>query len=184
MLEDFDTWVTLEWTKGLGRQRRPHNKAGVIWPEKLGGLYYMWFGEGGIYYATSPDLKTWSPGDELAPIHSGTPGRWDQDLVEIGAPPVLTEDGKLLFLTNGARIMSIAERKVDYRCGQLLIDPANPTVVEAATEEPWLAPQSYEDTHGLVANVTFVQGLVHFQGRWIAYYGQSDTTLAAAICEG
>lgn len=183
MLPEFDSWATLAWTKQLGRQSRPHNKAGVIWPEKIDGLYWMWFGEGAIYYATSPDLKTWTAGDQLAPIHTGTPGSWDQDLVEIGPPPVLTEDGKLLFLTNGARIMSITERKVDYRCGQILIDPNEPTKVVAATTDPWLQPQTFEDTHGLVANVTFVQGLVHFGGRWIAYYGQSDTTLAAALCE-
>jgi predicted GH43/DUF377 family glycosyl hydrolase len=29
--------------------------------------------------------------------------------------------------------------------------------------------------------VTFVEGLVQFDGRWLAYYGQSDTTLAVAV---
>jgi len=48
-------------------------------------------------------------------------------------------------------------------------------------QEPWLRPQTFEDLNGLVSNVTFVEGLVKFQGRWLAYYGQSDTTLAVAI---
>ena len=42
---------------------------------------------------------------------------------------------------------------------------------------PWLEPSTYEDQHGLVSNVTFVEGLVHFKGTWFAYYGQSDSTL-------
>jgi predicted GH43/DUF377 family glycosyl hydrolase len=45
---------------------------------------------------------------------------------------------------------------------------------------PWLEPSTYEDQHGLVSNVTFVEGLVHFEGTWFAYYGQSDSTLGVA----
>jgi len=51
------------------------------------------------------------------------------------------------------------------------------------TPEPWLRPQSFEERHGLVANVTFTSGLVSFDGRWLAYYGQSDTTIGVTICE-
>ena len=46
---------------------------------------------------------------------------------------------------------------------------------------PWLRPQSIEERQGLVANVTFVEGRVPSDGRWLAYYGQSDTTLAVAV---
>ena len=31
-----------------------------------------------------------------------------------------------------------------------------------------------------MSNVTFVEGLVQFQDRWFAYYGQSDSTLGVA----
>ena len=53
----------------------------------------------------------------------------------------------------------------------------------ARLQEPWLRPQTFEDTHGLVSNVTFVEGLVKFRGKWFAYYGQSDTTLAVAVAD-
>jgi predicted GH43/DUF377 family glycosyl hydrolase len=55
--------------------------------------------------------------------------------------------------------------------------------VLARLQEPWLRPQTFEDTHGLVSNVTFVEGLVKFRGKWFAYYGQSDTTLAVAVAD-
>ena len=45
---------------------------------------------------------------------------------------------------------------------------------------PWLEPTTHEDQHGLVSNVTFVEGLVEHRGTWFAYYGQSDSTLGVA----
>ncbi len=69
---------------------------------------------------------------------------------------------------------------VRYTCGQLLFDPARPTEVMAQMNYPWLEPSTFEDQHGLVSNVTFVEGLVHFKDTWFAYYGQSDSTLGVA----
>jgi beta-1,2-mannosidase len=174
LFPDFNTWANLPYGP-----TKPWSKAGVIYPEPIDGLYHLYFGEGEIFVATSPDLIHWTPCDNAAPIYSPTPGRWDGTLVEIGAPPVATANGLLVFLMNGATAVSMTE--VDYRCGQFALALSDPTVVIAAMTEPWLAPQSFEDTHGMVSNVTFVEGLVEFRGRWFAYYGQSDTTLAVAI---
>ncbi|GAA1721230.1 glycoside hydrolase family 130 protein [Isoptericola hypogeus] len=177
LFEDFDTFATVD--------PRGHawSKAGVIVPFRIQGKWWMYFGEGAIYWATSDDLISWTPGtSQDEPMYEPTPGSFDRDLVEIGTSPVLTDNGLLLMLTNGAvRHVYDDHVDVDYRCGQVVIDPAEPTKVLARTQEPWLAPQTYEDTHGLVSNVTFVEGLVKFRGRWLAYYGQSDTTLAVAV---
>lgn len=142
----------------------------------------MWFGEGAIYAATSEDLRTWTPvTDEEHPLRRPTSGRFDPDLVEIGAPPVETEDGLLVFLTNGMRVRDLSTRDVRYSCGQIAVHVDDPGTLYAATTEPWLAPTTREDQVGLVANVTFVQGLVRFRDEWLAYYGQADTTLAVAV---
>jgi predicted GH43/DUF377 family glycosyl hydrolase len=170
----FNTWQTLPYGPD-----KPWSKAGVIWPEPIDGLYYLYFGEGAIFFATSTDLIHWTPCDNDAPIMERRAGGWDDTLVEIGAPPVRADDGRLVFFYNGAHATSMSE--VDYRCGQFAIDPASPTVVAARESEPWLRPQTFEDTHGMVSNVTFVEGLVRFRDRWHAYYGQSDTTLAVAV---
>ncbi|NYE95902.1 putative GH43/DUF377 family glycosyl hydrolase [Psychromicrobium silvestre] len=170
----FNTWATLPYGPD-----QPWSKAGVIHNQPIDGQYYMYFGEGAIYSATSMDLLHWTPCNEAQPIYAPTPGQWDGTLVEIGAPPVLTENGLMIFLINSAQAESPSE--VDYRCGQIAIPVSNPTQVVAKMTTPWLVPQSFEDTHGLVSNVTFVEGLVAFKGRWFAYYGQSDTTLAVAI---
>ncbi|HWC78845.1 MAG TPA: hypothetical protein VG756_02660 [Pseudonocardiaceae bacterium] len=171
----FNTWRTLPYGPD-----GPWSKAGVIHPEPIGGRYWMWFGEGTIHAATSEDLRYWTPvADDAHPMYAPTPGAWDGTLVEIGAPPVRTGDGLLVFLTNGATATSPTE--VDYRCGQFAVAERDPATVLAKTTEPWLRPESFEDTHGLVSNVTFVEGLVSLRGKWFAYYGQSDTTLAVAV---
>jgi predicted GH43/DUF377 family glycosyl hydrolase len=180
MLPDFDTWAASPLLPAI-RQRKPWNKAGVIHSRRLGGKWWMWFGEGAIYAATSEDLRTWTPiSDELEPLHRPTPGRWDGDLVEIGAPPVETGDGLLVFLTNAAHLQDLEPRSVRYSCGQIAVRTDDPGTLYAATDEPWLTPTTMEDKVGLVGNVTFVQGLVAFRGEWFAYYGQADTTLAVA----
>lgn len=178
LFDDFDTFTHIE--------PRGHNwsKAGVIVPMQMQGKWWMYFGEGNIYWATSDDLIHWTPGTlDTEPMYAPTAGTFDEGLVEIGTSPVLTDNGLLVMLTNGA-VRTFHEDgriDVDYRCGQIAIDPDNPTQVLARLQVPWLRPQTFEDTHGLISNVTFVQGLVHFRGKWFAYYGQSDTTLAVAV---
>lgn len=160
------------------------SKAGVIVPVRMQGRWWMYFGEGGIYWATSDDLIHWTPGTpDTEPMYAPTPGSFDADLVEIGTSPVLTDNGLLIMLTNGATrtVHDDGTVDVDYRCGQIAIDPDEPTRVLARLQEPWLRPQTFEDLNGLVSNVTFVEGLVQFGGKWFAYYGQSDTTLAVAV---
>lgn len=180
LFPDFDTWAASPLLP-LKRERRPWNKAGVIHHRRLGGRWWMWFGESTIHAATSDDLRAWTPvADELTPMHRPTPGRFDADLVEIGAPPVETDDGRLVFLTNGARIVDLEAGLVQYSCGQLTVSVDDPGTVLQSTDEPWLAPSTTEDRVGLVGNVTFVQGLVQHRGEWLAYYGQADTTLAVA----
>lgn len=174
----FDTFATVD--------PRGHewSKAGVIVPVRMQGRWWMYFGEGGLYWATSDDLIHWTPGTpDTEPMYAPTPGSFDADLVEIGTSPVLTDNGLLVMLTNGATrtVHDDGTVDVDYRCGQIAIDPDEPTRVLARLQEPWLRPQTFEDLNGLVSNVTFVEGLVQFDGKWFAYYGQSDTTLAVAV---
>ena len=116
LFEDFDTFRTMD--------PRGHNwsKAGVIVPRQIDGRWWMYFGEGGIYWATSEDLIHWTPGTtDEHPMYAPTPGTWDEALVEIGSSPVLTDTGLLLMLTNGAtrRTLEDGTREVDrHRSGR------------------------------------------------------------------
>jgi predicted GH43/DUF377 family glycosyl hydrolase len=142
LFPDFNTWANLPYGAD-----KPWSKAGVIYPQPIGGRYYLYFGEGEIFFATSTDLLHWTPCDNATPIYSPTPGNWDGTLVEIGAPPVATADGLLVFLMNNATAKSMTE--VDYRCGQFAIALSDPTTVVAKLTHPWLAPESCVATPGM-----------------------------------
>lgn len=177
LFPDLDTWRTVSWLRER-RSARPWNKAGGIVPVAIDGLWHMYVGEGAIYRATSPDLRTWTVGD--APVVEGRPGSWDADLVEVGAPPVLVGD-HIVLLVNGATVASLEDMNVDYRCGLVTFALTDPSTVIERTAGTLLAPATREEKVGLVPNVTFVEGLVTFRGRWLAYYGQADTTTGVAI---
>ena len=72
------------------------------------------------------------------------PGTWDEALVEIGTSPVVTDNGLLLFLTNGATrvVHDDGSVDVDYRCGQIAIDPDEPTKVIAGCNASGRAPRT------------------------------------------
>ena len=108
-----------------------------------------------------------------------TPESYSSFLVEVGPQPVITNNGLILMLHNAA--VKNPDGSVRYSCGQVLFDPAEPTKILARMDRPWLEPSTFEDTHGLVSNVTFVEGLVFFKDAWFTYYGQSDSTLGVAV---
>jgi beta-1,2-mannosidase len=157
----------------------PWSKAGGILATPVDGRYLMYFGEGSIYHAWSDDLIHWTPSSNDEPVMTPEPDTYMSFLVEVGPQPVLTDNGLILLVHNAA--IKNPDGSVRYTCGQVLIDPSRPAEVLARMERPWLEPQTFEDTHGLVSNVTFVEGLVHFKDAWFAYYGQSDSTLGVAV---
>lgn len=173
MFEDFNTF----WPHEAPSPR--WSKAGAILPTPIDGRYLMYFGEGSIFHAWSDDLLHWTPAPNDAPLMTPTPGSFGSHLVEVGPPPVRTNNGLILLLHNAA--VRHTDGSVRYTCGQVLFDPRRPTDVLARMERPWLEPRTFEDTHGLVSNVTFVEGLVHLRDTWFAYYGQSDSTLGVAV---
>jgi beta-1,2-mannosidase len=174
LFPDFNTFLP----QGNGVDG-PWSKAGGILPVPIDGRYLMYFGEGSIYYAWSEDLIHWTPCSNDEPVMLPTPkGTFGEFLVEVGPPPIVTGNGLILLVHNAA--VKFDDGSVRYTCGQLLFHPDDPGSILAQMNRPWLEPQTFEDTHGLVSNVTFVEGLVHFKDSWFAYYGQSDSTLGVA----
>lgn len=175
LFPDFDTFQP----QGSGADG-PWSKAGGILPVPVNGRYLMFFGEGSIWCATSEDLLHWTPtsADTEPPVMAPRPRTFSDFLVEVGPPPLLTDDGLILLLHNAA--VKKTDGSVRYTAGQLLMHPDRPDKILAELTSPWIEPTSYEDQNGLVSNVTFVEGLVWFRDRWLAYYGQSDSTLGVA----
>lgn len=175
LFPDFDTFQP----QGHG-QTGPWSKAGGILPQPVDGTYLMYFGEGSIWVATSEDLLHWTPitPDDEPPVMAPRRGTFSDFLVEVGPPPMVMDNGLVLLIHNAA--IKNPDGSVRYTAGQALFDPARPTEILAELTRPWIEPTAFEDLHGLVSNVTFVEGLVWFRDQWFAYYGQSDSTLGVA----
>jgi predicted GH43/DUF377 family glycosyl hydrolase len=175
---------------------------------RIDGRYWMYWGESDIFAATSENLVDWTPVEredvlvkKLTPLGAGgyrveTPGtrtsfevvvstrrgRFDSGLVEPGPPALVTSRG-ILFLHNAANDRAHGDRTLPdgaYAGGQVLLDPADPTVVLARATEPFFRPESSAETTGQTPNVAFLESLVFFQGRWLLYYGMADSRIGLA----
>lgn len=193
-----------------GRYAQIWSKSGAIVAQPAGdrlvavrlqGLFWMYFGESNIYAATSPNLIDWTPLAEDDPeqqvydslrghwafkvVFGPRPGRFDSYLVESGPPAVLTRDG-IVFIYNARNAETGGDPTLPggtYAAGQVLLDPAAPTQVLARSEVPFFKPERPYEVSGQVNNVSFLEGLVPFGGRWFLYYGTADSHIAVAVSE-
>jgi predicted GH43/DUF377 family glycosyl hydrolase len=154
---------------------------------QIDGQFWMYWGEGNVHLASSPDLLHWipvcnsdgSPSIVLAPRN----GHFDSELVEVGVPPVITKDGILLMYNgmNSAKFGDPALKGKTYSAGQALFDRANPARLLARCDTPFLQPSfHFESTGQYEAGTTFVEGLVFFKGSYFLYFGAADSFVAVA----
>ncbi len=164
------------------------NDAGTLVAAKINGTYWMYWGEGSVRLAHSPDLIHWDPvlddHGKPRPMLPRRAGHFDSDLVEGGPPAVLTPAG-IVVVYNGK---NAGGKKGDeslgggaYAGGQALFDAADPTRLIDRTDSPFFKPeQPWERTGQYAAGTTFVEGLVPFKGRWFLYYGCADSFVGVA----
>ncbi len=156
---------------------------------KVNGKYLMYWGEKGVYLATSDNLFDWEPliGEDgkPKPLISPRIGFFDSDLTECGPPALITEKG-ILLLYNGKNNGSGKgdKRFVDdsYSAGQVLFDKNNPEKVIGRLNVPFLRPmEAFEKSGQYIQGTVFIEGLVHFRQKWFLYYGCADSKVAVAV---
>lgn len=208
--DDLRTWVHAGPAFAGTDHARRWSKSGAIVTElvdgrlqaaRIGERYWMYWGEGVCFAATSDDLVRWLPVEfdagwdryltlgegsdpswdihrtkgarALRPLLAPRPGRFDALLVEPGPPAVLTPDG-IVLIYNGAQVQTDGgEISVQYAPGQVLFDPLEPGSCLARDTQPFLSDQ----TEGQVSGVCFAEGLAHFEGAWWLYYGMADSRI-------
>ncbi|XHR31186.1 MAG: glycoside hydrolase family 130 protein [Chthoniobacteraceae bacterium] len=157
------------------------NRNGVLFPEKINGLYARLdrpFGNAndtcGVWISYSPDLIYWG---HSRPVLNPRPGLWDGLKVGAGAVPIKTEQGWLEIyhgVTNtGAGLI--------YRLGVCLLDLEDPSRVIARGEDAILWPELPYEMVGRVGNVVFTcNALVDADRNVRIYYGAADTCIGLA----
>ena len=211
MLKNWDALKAgqflVPWDKAQNNKvaQKEWHKAGGIFSEKIGGKYYMLFGDRNIYLAKSDNILNWKA--NLKPFLRPRKGYFDSVHIEMGPPPIKTLSGWLV-LYHG-----IDENKV-YRLGYLLLDLKNPKKIIHRSDRAIFEPLEPYEISGLVdilpggfsvmekmsevelkqyikktknnhsmPSVVFCNGAVLRDGILRIYYGAGDSVICTASCE-
>jgi predicted GH43/DUF377 family glycosyl hydrolase len=159
-----------------------HRNGDHLIATKVRGKYWMYWGDTSVSIATSPDLVHWKTIPNVHPI-SPRPGKFDSTLTEPGPPAIITPNGVLL-LYNGKNSGKGGDPDLPadtYAAGQALFDAKNPAKLLQRTDKPFLKPErDYEKTGQYTAGTVFIEGLAHFHGGWLLYYGTADSFIGVA----
>lgn len=172
---DFDSF---DW---LGFISETDNRNGVLFPEKIGGLYARFdrpntggnFGD--IWLSYSPDLVFWGKSECVL---RNADVRWAWTKIGPGAVPIKTSEG-WLNIFHGVRTQC-AQHYV-YCLGVALHDLENPAKVIAVCKEAILEPEEDYELVGQTPSVVFSSGaVVEDDGEVKVYYGGADTVQCVA----
>jgi beta-1,4-mannooligosaccharide/beta-1,4-mannosyl-N-acetylglucosamine phosphorylase len=180
----------------LGLASTDDVRNGVLFPEKIGGLYLRLErpnearAEGGpatgteIWLAGSDDLLHWR---RLGPVMGGRFHYWDE-YIGSGPPPVKTRRGWIHIYHGVATHFASANI---YQAGVVLLDLEDPRKVLGRSRGNILEPREPYELCGQVPNVVFPSGMVveDFDAEGYAlptspvkvYYGAADTAVALAL---
>jgi beta-1,2-mannobiose phosphorylase / 1,2-beta-oligomannan phosphorylase len=160
----------------------PENKDVMLFPEKIGELYYALHRPNGataftkpeIWLASSPDLLNWGRHERLL----GGGEDWDLGRIGGGAPPIKTEAGWLEFYHGNSK--REAEKNVGtYSGGLLLLDLKDPRRILGRCGQIFI-PETHFEREGFVPNVVFPTGIVTKGDTALVYYGAADTFVGVA----
>lgn len=173
---DFDDF---EW---IGHVSETDNRNGVLFPEKIGGLYARLdrpntggnFGD--IWVSYSPDLIFWG---KSRCVLRNQRVRWAWAKIGPGAVPIRTPRG-WLNVFHGVRTQC-AQHYV-YQLGVCLLDLEDPSRVVGFSEEAILEPEEPYELVGQTPSVVFTSGaVVEPDGEIKLYYGGADTVQCVAL---
>ena len=163
--------------KRIGVIFPPENKDVVIFPKKIGGLYYAFhrpvpcaIGTPDIWMSSSPDLKHWGGHRHVSGVCRDG---WENGRVGSGAPPIYTPEGWL-------HIYHGADADNRYCLGAMLTDLEDPGRVLAKAEKPILEPQEPYEAEGFFGGVVFACGCIVEGDDIFVYYGAADDKIARA----
>ena len=194
--DDLLNWEKHGLVLGEGKYRDTWSKSGAIIcrqknekliAEKVNGKYWMYWGDTDIFVCTSENLIDWTPLEkegELIKMFSPRKGKFDNQLVEPGPPPVITENG-IVFIYNSRNHDETGIPELPpgtYMAGQVLIDKNDPTKILDRTDDYFFKPETEYEIKGQIGNVVFLEALIPFNDKWLLYYGTADSKIAVAEC--
>jgi predicted GH43/DUF377 family glycosyl hydrolase len=190
----------LHWEKkGLlpGDPAGHANKDGVLFPERIGGKYYLLhrpFDPGApqetlsIWLASSDSLEgPWLNRGEMLRAYANP--RCRSSWVGAGSVPVAVGSGRYIEIYHTGNYLNEVDREYDLDAALLdfsRFDPADPVSLVVSRLEPLMVPETPAELRSRsrhqVGNVLFACGSYEYQGYLYILYGGADTyTLAARV---
>ncbi len=125
------------------------------------------------------DFSFWEKWHAELGKNSINPLRFDHDHVEVGAPPLKTKDGWLLFYSYIQNYFGGGDRVFGIEA--LLLDLKDPHVIVGRTKGPIMVPEEMYEKYGVIPNIVFPSGaLLDKSDKVDIYYGAADTVCAKA----
>lgn len=166
-------------------------KAMVIFPEKINGKYTALLT---VNTDTPPSHIAMAQFDKLDDLfdqnfwkkwysdldkHIVHLRRINSDQVEIGAAPILTENGWLLVYSYIKHYLSEGVEKI-FRIEAVFLEKDNPKKIIGRVDKPLLVPQADYELNGQINKVVFPEGAVINNNKLFVYYGGADSVCAVA----
>lgn len=153
------------------------HKNWVIFPEKINGKF-------AILHSISPNVlvdffdSLNFDGKTFIKSHYSpeAPKKgWEAYLRGIGAPPIKTNNGWLVFY-------HAVERKdlSRYKIGVMMLDLKDPRKILYKAKEPVLEPDSHYENNGFKPGIVYSCGAVVINGELFVYYGGADSVVCVA----
>lgn len=150
-------------------------KDASLFPRKINDKYYLLFreGVGQTFLAISQDIDNWSA---RYPLFNKRPDSWDSQRAGVGAPPIETEKGWLLFYHG-------VDNNNTYKIGVMFLDLENPGKIIYRLPEPVLEPEMEYEKTGFIPNTVFSCGAVEKDDKYFVYYGAADQVICLATID-
>jgi predicted GH43/DUF377 family glycosyl hydrolase len=126
-----------------------------------------------MWLSTSKDLEKW---EDMTCVFETKENTWYENKLGIGAPPIETDYGWLLFWHG-------KNNKAEYALGIMLLDKDDPRKIIKIQEEPILKCEADYEKSGYLPNVVYTNGAVLFKNKYFVYYGCCDRCLSVATID-
>ena len=159
------------------------HKNWVIFPEKIKGKY-------AILHSISPQIgvayfdnlefdgETYIQSNYNGKCECKNGCSWESYVRGIGAPPIKTKYGWLVFYH------ALEKNDSDkYKVGAMLLDLNDPTEILYRSERPILEPDEVYESEGFKPGIVYVSGAVVKDGKLLIYYGGADSYVNLAYAD-
>ena len=124
------------------------------------------------------DEKFWQEWYKDEGKHTLDLKRMPEDHIEIGAAPILTEHGWLLFYSHIQHYFGGGERVFGIEA--VLLSKDDPRVIIGRTKGPIVVPEASYEKYGMVPDIVFPSGAISDGEKVFIYYGATDMVCAMA----